>query len=94
MHILGGNWLPKVSGCDWNDTENGFAGDNQLIDAIRVYYYTPNNIVSAQGYQKAQYRSSPTGQGYYSWQYDDETENGQDGYTGSFGKVIDRFQLC
>ncbi len=87
-------WLPRVSGCDWNDPENGFAGDHEVIDAVRVYYNTPNEIVSNQGYQKAQYRSSPTGQGYYSWQYDDETENGQDGYTGSFGKVIDRFQLC
>ena len=93
VHILGGDWLPKVSGCDWNDTENGFAGDNQVVDAIRVYYYTPNNIVSAQGYQKAQYRVSPVSKGYYSWQYDDEVDESQDGYAGCFGKAIDRFQL-
>lgn len=32
--------------------------------------------------------------GYYSWQFDNETENGQDGYAGCFGVAIDKFQLC
>ena len=93
VHILGGDWLPKVSGCDWNDPENGFAGDNKVIDAVRVYYKTPKELIQTQGYQQAQYRASPINQGYCKWQYDDETGNGQNGFTGSFGTAIDRFQL-
>ncbi|MCI9423567.1 MAG: hypothetical protein HFG81_12805 [Dorea sp.] len=76
-----------------NDSENGFAGDNKVIDAVKVYYNTPHNIVSSQEYQQAQYRSSQMNQGYSNWQYDDETRNGQNGFTGSFGRAIDRFQL-
>lgn len=93
VHILGGDWLPKVSGCDWNDPENGFAGDNKVIDAVKVYYKTPKEIIQTQGYQQAQYRASPINQGYCKWQYDDETGNGQNGFTGSFGKALDRIQL-
>ena len=85
VHILGG--------CDWDDPENGFAGDNKVIDAVRVYYKTPKEIIQTQGYQQAQYRASPINQGYCKWQYDDETGNGQNGFTGSFGKALDRFQL-
>lgn len=93
VHILGGDWLPKVSGCDWMEPENGFAGDNKVIDAVRVYYKTPKEIIQTQGYQQAQYRASPINQGYCKWQYDDETGNGQNGFTGSFGKALDRLQL-
>ena len=93
VHILGGDWLPKVSGYNWNDSENGFAGAHKPIDAVRVYYNTPDDIVSQQGYQKAQYRVSPVNRDYYGWQYDDEIDDNQDGYAGCFGKAIDRFQL-
>ena len=92
-HVLGGGWLPKVNGYDWNDHDNGYAGNGKPIDAVRVYYNTPDDIVSRHGYQKAQYRVSPVSQNYYDWQFDDETDNGQDGYAGCFGKAIDRFQL-
>lgn len=93
VHILGGSWLPKVTRCDWNDSENGFAGDHKVIDAVRVYYNTPQDVINAQGYQKAQYRVSPVGKGYYAWQHDNETGNGQDGYAGAYGVPFDRFQL-
>lgn len=37
----GNSWLPKVSGNDWNDFEDGYAGDDENpIDAIQIYYYT------------------------------------------------------
>lgn len=93
VHVLGAGWLPPVSGYDWNDHNNGYAGNGKVIDAVRVYYNTPQDIINSQGYQKAQYRVSPVNQGYYDWQYDNETDNGQDGYAGCFGKAIDRFQL-
>lgn len=93
VHIKGGGWLPYVTGCNWNDPNNGYAGNGQIIDAIEVYYSTPEDIVNKYGYQKAQYRISPVNGNYYSWQYDNETGNGQDGYAGCFGVAMDRFQL-
>lgn len=92
VHIVDGDWLPKVNGYNWND-HNGYAGNGKPIDAVRVYYNTPDDIVNSHGYQKAQYRVSPVNQDYYSYQYDNETDKGQDGYAGCFGKSIDRFQL-
>ena len=93
VHIKGGGWLPYVTGCNWNDPINGYAGNGQIIDAIEVYYSTPADVVNKYGYQKAQYRTSPVNGNYYSWQYDNETGNGQDGYAGCFGVAMDRFQL-
>lgn len=93
VHVKGGGWLPKVTGYNINDYNNGYAGNGQVIDAVRVYYNTPNDYANKYGYQKAQYRVSPVNRNYYSWQYDNETGNGQDGYAGAFGVAIDRFQL-
>jgi hypothetical protein len=93
VHVLGGGWLPYVMGYNWQDHENGYAGTGKPIDAIEVEYFTPNDIVNRYGYQKAQYRVSPVQGEYYSWQYDAEKANGQDGYAGCFGQAIDRFQL-
>ena len=94
VHIKDGDWLPYVTGCNWNDPVNGYAGNGQVIDAIEVYYYTPEDVAQKYGYQKAQYRISPLNGAYYDWQYDNETGNGQDGYAGCFGVAMDRLQLC
>ena len=93
VHVLGGGWLPKVTGYNWNDHNNGYAGNGKPIDAVRVYYNTPQDIARSNGFQKAQYKVSPVNGNQYSWQYDNETGNGQDGYAGCFGKAINRFQL-
>ena len=94
VHTIKGKWLPPVTGYDINDFENGYAGDGTPIDAICVYYITPDGYVKNYGYyQKAQYRVSPVDEPYFDWQYDNEKTNGQDGYAGMFGKPIDRFQL-
>lgn len=93
VHVKGGGWLPYVTGYDWTDYNNGYAGNGKIIDAIEVYYNTPSDIVAAHGYQKAQYRVSPLNGNYWPWQYDNETGGGQDGYAGVIGKAIDRFQL-
>lgn len=95
VHILGGGWLPWVTGYNWNDHNNGYAGNGKPIDAIQVYYDTPKDYAAKYGYQKAQYRvSTLRTTGFYSWQFDTETEKGQDGYAGAFGTAIDKFQLC
>ncbi len=88
VHVLGRGWLPFVSGCNWNDSNNGYAGIGKVIDAVQVIYHPPVG-----SWQKAQYRISPVKRGYYSWQYNDETGGGQDGYAGAFGVPMDRFQL-
>lgn len=88
VHVLGGRWLPFVSGCNWNDSNNGYAGIGRVIDAVQVIYHPPVG-----SNQKAQYRVSPVKRGYYSWQYNDEKTGGQDGYAGAFGVPMDRFQL-
>ena len=88
VHVLGGKWLPYVSGFNWADPVNGYAGNGKPIDAIEVIYIAPDGSS-----QKAQYRVSPVNGNYYDLQYNNETGGGQDGYAGSFGKKVDRFQL-
>lgn len=93
VHIKGGGWLPYVTGYNTADSVNGYAGNGKAIDAIEVYYFTPGDLVKASGYYRAKYRVSPVGSSYYSYQYDNEKTNGQDGYAGYLGKTIDRLQI-
>ena len=93
VHVKGGSWLPYVTGYNISDDNNGYAGNGKPIDAVQVYYSTPADVVNAHGYYKAKYLVSPLTRGFYSYQYDTETSNGQDGYAGSLGKTIDRFQI-
>ena len=90
VHVNGGGWLGWIGKYDLDDAYYGYAGNGKPIDAIQVYYYTPDSI---RPYKKAKYRVSPVNGNYYPWQYDTETKNSQDGYAGSFGRQIDRFQL-
>lgn len=85
VHIKGKNWLPYVTGYDLNDKKNGYAGNNKIIDAIEVYYYTPDNI---RPYKKAKYKINN-----YPWQYDTEKTHGQDGYAGKLGVSATKFQI-
>ena len=86
VHIKGGDWLPYVTGYNINDIQNGFGGDGKnVIDAVEVYYYTPNDI---RPYKKAKYKVND-----YPYQYDNEKINGQDGYAGVFGVVVTKFQI-
>ena len=97
VHEVGGDWLPYVTGYNWNDHKNGYAGNGKPIDAVRVYYNTPSDLVTNGGYREAKYRVSPVGGvTYYDWQLDDTVNKakGMDGYAGAFGKAIDKFQVC
>lgn len=84
-HIKGGNWLPYVTGYDVNNFENGYAGDDRVIDAVEIYYYTPNDI---RPFKRAKYKVNN-----YDWQYDDEKTNNQDGYAGVFGVTATKLQV-
>nr|WP_316621067.1 CHAP domain-containing protein [uncultured Ruminococcus sp.] len=92
VHIKGGGWLPYVTGYNIADAVNGYAGNGKPIDAIEVYYMTPESVRQSFGYLKAKYRVH-SGALWYSWQYDNEKTGGQDGYAGKLGQNIYRVQL-
>lgn len=81
----GQNFLPYVTGYNTKDSINGYAGNGKPIDRIEVYYYTPNDI---RPYKKAKYKVNN-----FDWQYDNEKSKGQDGYAGSKGVTITKFQI-
>lgn len=85
VHVKGGNWLPYVTGYNINDSINGYAGNGKIIDAVEAYYYTPDDI---RPFKKAKYKINE-----YPWQYDNETDRGQDGYAGLFGVNATKFQI-
>ena len=86
VHLKGKGWLSYVTGYNIHEIKNGYAGnDRDVIDAIEVYYYTPNEI---RPYKRAKYKVND-----YSWQYDNEKSNNQDGYAGKFGVSATKFQI-
>jgi hypothetical protein len=89
VHTTAGKWMPYVTGADWKDYNNGYAGDDKTpIDAIEVIYTTDISKTGGK-YYKACYQVKAKGYGsYWSNQYDNEKTNGQDGYAGSFGTPI------
>ena len=69
----------------------GYAGNGQPIDAIQVYYQTPDSI---RPYKRAKYRVAPgNNANYWDWQHDNEKTNGQDGYAGYLGKALTKIQI-
>lgn len=89
VHTVNGKWLSYVTGANWNDFNNGYAGDDAIaIDAIEVIYNTDTNKTGGK-YYKVKYQVKAKGNSsYWSNQYDNEKTNGQDGYAGSFGSPI------
>lgn len=85
-------WLDVIRGYDIDDAEAGYAGwEDSPIVAVRCYYETPNP--GKTGYFEAKYRAADfSGKGWWPWQYDTDTWNGQDGYAGDM-RPIDRFQI-
>lgn len=99
VHLTGGKWLGNITGWNYKDYINGYAGSGNpaqngaSIDAIRMYYKTPQNIVNKYGYYKVAYRVHLINGSWLDWQYDTDTTNGQDGYAGIFGTIIDGVQV-
>lgn len=85
VHVKGGKWLGWITQYNIKDGIKGYAGNGKPIDAIQVYYYTPETIRPP---KKAKYKVNN-----YSWQYDTETKNNQDGYAGLFGRNITKLQI-
>lgn len=92
VHTIANGWLPAITfgkSYNINDLSNGVVGDGTPIDAIELYYITPDGYE----YQKAVYCVSSTeGEEFYPVQYDNEKGNGMDGYAGAFGLPVDKFK--
>lgn len=100
-----GRWLTYVDSrnSDISDYYNGYAGNGYSIEAVEVYYYTPDTLLyneaphyqafTENGYKYAYYRVSTTGNDYFPYQTDNERNDGQDGYAGIYGRKVDRFQI-
>lgn len=94
-HINGGGWLGTITGWNYKDYVNGYAGNGNpaetgdAIDAIKMNYHTPSGVVNKYGYYKVKYRVHVLGGDWLDWQYDIETSGGQDGYAGIIGMTID-----
>lgn len=87
VHVKGGEWLPKVSGCDWNDFSNGYAGDGRPIDAIQAYLWSPD------GSKYLHYKVSPLNSDYCPEVIDTQwTDNDWD-YAGIIGQSIDKLSM-
>lgn len=93
-HVLGGNWLGKVTGWNYKEPINGYAGNGKPIDALKIYYETPSDLRNAGKILCAEYKGSPINSTtFYDWQIDTNTDNGQDGYAGCFGVALDKLYL-
>ena len=92
VHVNGGGWLDEVTGYDINDIKSGYAGNGKVIDAVAGYYTTNSTDRSAGRIYYFAYRTKANGySGFFSYQYDDQTTGGQDGYAGILGKPITGF---
>ena len=94
VHV-GSGWLDFIDSrnTDINDYYNGYAGNDTPVDAVEIYYYTPDDIINSSGYHYAFYKVSPVNGNYYSYQKDNNKDNGMDGYAGIWGHFIDRLQI-
>lgn len=80
VHVKGGKWLGWITKYDINDYNYGYAGNNKPIDAIQIYYYTPDDIAKKSGYKKAKYRVNNL-----PWMYDTEPDASGDTFAGIIG---------
>lgn len=94
VHVVDGYWLDWVYKADKDDLVNGAAGiDGVAIDAVEIYYYTPDG----EEYKQAWYRSQTTQrEGWLPVVCDDGTSNSAftDEYAGNFSEPLDRLQVC
>ena len=85
VHVLGGKWLPWVSGYNIKDYNNGYAGNGKVIDAVQIKY-------NANG-QKAKYQVGTVNKSFWPIQCEVEKTKGQDGYAGVYKTPIVKFKL-
>lgn len=100
VHGMRNGWLPWVTGYDWDNDDNGYAGcGDDMIDALQVMYYTDVLRTSDQ-YYEAVYAVKPYyGNNYLPEVHDTDMSNTDAGGTaGMFGlpftEVKIRLERC
>lgn len=92
VYTQGSGWLPKLTfgnSYNINDLNNGVLGDGTPIQAVELYYNTPDGY----NYQKVHYQvSGINSTAFYSEQVDNEKGSGMDGYAGAIGVNIDKIK--
>ena len=88
----GGRWLPKVSGCDWSDFDNGYAGDDvSPIDAVQIYYYSDTSKTAL---YEAVYAVKVEGLNYLANVFDTDWESTDgDNTAGLFGRPVTEIKI-
>lgn len=93
VRVIGGQWLPWVTGYSHTDSVNGYAGTfGKTIDAVEMIYITP----AGEAYSQAYYRSQTTTQaGWLRTVCDDghSVAGLTDRYAGNFNQPLDRLQI-
>lgn len=95
VHTMRAGWMPWVTGSDWDDEENGYAGlDNDPIDAMQVMFYT-DVLQTGDRYYEAVYSVKPYyGQTYLPEVHDTDMSNTDAGGTaGMFGLPFTEMKL-
>lgn len=95
VHCMRSGWLPWVTGFDWNDEDNGYAGYGEdMIDAIQVMYYT-DVLQTGDQYYEAVYSVKPYyGDNYLPEVHDTDMSNTDAGGTaGMFGLPFTEMKL-
>lgn len=95
VHTIRNGWLPWVTGYNWMDENNGYAGlDNLAIDALQVMYYT-DVLKTGDRYYEAVYAVKPYyGSTYLPEVHDTDMSNTDAGGTaGIFGLLFTELQL-
>lgn len=80
VHVKGKGWLGYVSGYDFSDDKNGYAGNGKTIDGFRAYSKNCGG--------KLKYRVSTISSPNYLSTVTENTD-----YAGVFGKEIDKIQM-
>lgn len=79
VHVKSGGWLSNVSGYDWLNVANGYAGNGKAIDALQI---TSRNTGG-----RIKYRVHTRGGSWLPWVYENTD------YAGVFGRDIDAIQV-
>lgn len=95
VHTVAGRWLGEITGCNWNDYQNGWAGNGRdPIDGIQIYFKT-DTAKTGGAYYACKYRSKACDNSkYYSWITDTNFEPYDgNGTSGAFGHPIGTVQI-
>ena len=95
VHCLNKGWLGKITGADWNDYNNGWAGNGiDPIDAIQIYYTTDRNKTDGKWYEAVYQVKAADKSKWYMNIHDTDWSNGDgNGTSGAFGHPFTKINM-